>query len=133
MWVESGSLDFEHNSVYGNVVGGSTPDQHCAIHLAGDGMFKIEGNDFYDSVYGFMASGMGAYSTVTGNNFYDNGTMWGASQSGNAGEPLGITPAVMLGGNYWGGSAPSIPGNGTVNPSDPSTFSATKIPGTGPQ
>jgi hypothetical protein len=133
VWMQMGSLDFEHNEVYGNVVGGLTADQHCAIHLAGTGTFTIKSNNFYKSVYGLMASQMGTSSVVSGNNFYDNGSEWGASVSDSNLNPVGINAAVQLGGNYWGGSVPSIPGNATVNPATASTFSAAMIAGTGPQ
>jgi Right handed beta helix region len=133
VWMEKGTLDFEHNDVYGNVVGGLTADQHCAIHLAGTGTFTVKSNDFYKSVYGFMASQMGAASVVSGNNFYDNGNEWGASVTDSNLNPVGVNAAVQLGGNYWGGSVPSIPGNATVNPATASTFAAAMIAGTGPQ
>jgi hypothetical protein len=129
--VDQGNLDFQHNTVHGDVVGGNTPDQHCANHFAGNGTFTIKANDFSRSVYGFMASGLSPSSVMTGNNFFDNGTTWGPSVDDAQGHPVEPNVAVQLQGNYWGGSVPQFTVNATVDPSNPSTFSAIMIPGTG--
>jgi len=120
--VNAGNLTFNHNAVYGDTAGGGL-GLHCACHYSSTGTFLVDHNDFYDAVYGFMASDMGATSKVNSNNFYQNGNGWGTSD----GNP--VNAGVDLTNNYWGGGAPPlIQGNSRTTP-----YSTTKIAGTGPR
>lgn len=120
--VNAGNLTFNHNSVYGDTPNGGA-GLHCACHYSSTGTFLVDHNDFYDSVYGFMASNMGAASKVNNNNFYQNGNGYGTAD----GSP--VSAGVDLTNNYWGGGAPpTIMGNSRTTP-----FSTAKIAGTGPR
>jgi hypothetical protein len=121
--VTTGDLTFNHNKVYGDVKNGG-PGLHCANHFNGTaGTMLVDHNDFYNTTYGLMASGMGSASKIVSNNFYDNSIAWGEASS------TGVNPAVDLTNNYWGGAAPPpITGNSKTTP-----YSTTLIAGTGPQ
>jgi hypothetical protein len=123
--VTSGDLTFSYNKVYGDVKGGG-PGLHCANHFAGAGTVLADHNDFYQTSYGLMVSGLSATSKISNNNFYDDGIYWGPSLSGAS---AGVNPAVDFTNNYWAGAAPpAIMGNSKTTP-----YMTAMIAGTGPQ
>ena len=126
---DGGNLTFQFNKSYGN--GGATPGQHCASHFASTGTMLIDHNDFSDSTYGLMASGMNAMSKVNNNNFSGDMNAYGTAGSN-------VNPMANLKQNYWGGAtAPPIGGN-TTNQKDAKgmpadAFFTTPVAGTGPR
>jgi hypothetical protein len=126
---DAGNLTFQYNSSYGN--GGATPGQHCACHFASTGTMLIDHNDFNDSTYGSMLSGMNAMSKVNNNNFSGDQIAYGTAGTN-------VSAMADLSQNYWGSATPPIIGGNTTNQKSAqglpaNAFYTSPVAGTGPR